>query len=293
MANPICISPLKFYDDPNKQCHNKSYAYDHVSPLVVPLFHISAFQFVLGSVDGNYLLIAAELYKSDSSDIGQNIKSSILEAGFSIMESDGYYLAIYKDLVPVNFLSHEGQYFLKLVFSTPVGTKEYYSEIFCVTSSLSDCLQIEYWNVSGNFHIKNGVIAFPSDFHFKLYLKSELGKPEYGFEEEGTKRLGYTFIESQVSKKTYRFNSIVPEFICDAMRIIRMCSEKIIRSKGNEYEAITFEIETEWQTQGDLASVTCEFDTDNIILNLGGLLPAITPDRGDFNEDFNEDYKIE
>lgn len=292
MANPICISPLKFYDGIDKQCHNKSYAYNHVSPLVGPLFHISAFQFVLGSIDGSYSLKTAELYRLDSVEL-KDIKSSILEAGLTIIKSDGYYVVIYKDLVPVNFLSHEGQYFLKLSFSTPVGIKEYYSEVFCVTSSLSDCLQIEYWNATGNFHIKNGVIVFPSDFHFKIYLKSELGKPEYGFEEEGTKRLGYTFIESQVSKKTYRFNSVVPEFICDAMRIIRMCSEKIIRSKGNEYEAITFEIETEWQTQGDLASVTCEFDTDNIILNLGGLLPAITPDRGDFNEDFNEDYKIE
>jgi hypothetical protein len=154
-----------------------------------------------------------------------------------------------------------------------------------------DCLELEYWNETGNFAVKNGVIAFPSDFHFKLLLKGEIGKPEYNFEEESTKRLGYIFVESQVSKKTYKFNTVVPEYICDALRLVRLCDNKIIRCKDDEYEAITFEMEAEWQTQGDLASVTCEFETDNVVANIGGFVPDKL--GGDYNNDYNEDFDKE
>ena len=91
------------------------------------------------------------------------------------------------------------------------GIWTYYSEVFCFDNVTKDCLELEYWNETGNFAVKNGVIAFPSDFHFKLLLKCEIGKPEYNFEEESTKRLGYIFVESQVSKKTYKFK--LPVFI--------------------------------------------------------------------------------
>ena len=74
------------------------------------------------------------------------------------------------------------------------------------------------------------------------------------------------------------------------MRIIRLCDNRIIKSKGEEYEAIAFEMEAEWQTQGDLASVTCEFETDNVITNLGGFVPDNK--SGDFNNDYNDDFKI-
>ena len=118
-----------------------------------------------------------------------------------------------------------------------------------------------------------------------------MGKPEYSFEEEATKRLGYSFIESQVSKKTYRFNTVIPEYLCDAMRIIRLCSQKKITCKGETYNAITFNMEVDWQEQGDLASVTCEFDVDNIITNIGGFKREAL--GGDFNNDYNNDYDIE
>ena len=73
------------------------------------------------------------------------------------------------------------------------------------------------------------------------------------------------------------------------MRIIRLCSQKKITCKGETYDAINFNMEVDWQEQGDLASVTCEFDVDNIITNLGGFKRG----RGDFNNDFNNDYYTE
>ena len=72
------------------------------------------------------------------------------------------------------------------------------------------------------------------------------------------------------------------------MRIIRLCDNKLIHGL-DEYEALTFEIEVDWQTQGDLASVTCEFETDNIIVNLGGFRFDEFK-GGDYNQDYNKDF---
>lgn len=285
MANPICISPLKFYDDFAKQNHRKTYAFEHISPVITPLHFIPPFQFVLPSDQS----LSSAYLRSVSNDtrVSGNISASLIESGFSVHTVKSYSVAVYNSSLPIVDLVYEGNYYLELNFS---GNITYYSEVFCATNSTNDCLEIEYWNSGDNnaFYIKNGIIIFPTGFHFKLLLKTEVGKPEYNFEEEGTKRLGYIFIESQVSKKVYKFNAIIPEFICDAIRIIRLCSNKIVRSKGEEYEAITFETEVSWQTQGDLASVTCEFETDNIVANLGGFVSPLI--GGDYNGDYNEDF---
>lgn len=285
MTNPICLSPLKFYGDFIKQNHRKSYAHGHISPLIVQMQSLPAFQFVIPSnlYSGNNLNSAYLVDAKSNQRVSANLASLLNETGFAVINSDNYYVAVYPGHLPIQ-IEKEGYFYLELIGNS----WHYYSEVFCFTNSVDDCLEIEYWNSTGNFYIKNGVITFPNKFHFKLLLKSEIGKPEYNFEEESTKRLGYSFIESQVSKKIYRFNTVIPEFICDAMRIIRLCDNKIIRCKGDEYEAITFEMEAEWQTQGDLASVTCEFETDNVIVNLGGF----TPDNlgGDYNSDYSEDF---
>lgn len=290
MANPVCISPLKFYDDSSKQDYRKSYAYNHISPVITKLQFIPAFQFVipnnLYTAGGD--LSQACLVDAKTDEIVENITNELFDTGFSIIDRNGYKVAIYFGQLPIQF-NYEGQFYLTLS-SAHGGIWKYYSEVFCFTNTTADCIEIEYWNGgNSNFYIKNGIIAFPDNFHFKLLLKTELGKPEYSFEEESTKRMGYSFIENQVSKKSYKFNVVVPEFICDAMRLIRLCSNKIIKTPlSDEYEAITFEMDVDWQVQGNLASVTCEFETDNIIANLGGFVSPLA--GGDYNGDYNGDF---
>lgn len=290
MANPVCLSPLKFYDSVAKQCHRKSYAHGHIAPLITKLQFIPPFQFVIPEVlytAGSNLGSAYLVDVQTDQRVSANLATKLIETGFKIIDCEGYKVAIYPGHLPIQ-LEKEGQFYLELISSQGLVWK-YYSEVFCLTNSTYNCLEIEYWNETGNFRLKNGVIAFPDNFHFKLLLDSEVGKPEYNFEEEGTRRLGYNFIESQVSKKIYRFNTILPEFICDAMRIIRLCDNKVIRCNEDEYDALTFEMSVDWQTQGDLASVTCEFETDNIIANFGGFRRDSLR-GGDYNSDYNNDY---
>lgn len=284
MANPICISPLKFYDDFHKQNRYRSFAYGHVAPLITNPNVVSPFQLI---VSGN----VSEVYVR-SADTNKRVTGNVVErfkdAGLRNVSKNGYNILLFLGIVPLSgVIDYEGQYWLEIH-----SGGWYYSEVFCFDNNIDDCLKVEYWNPEGDFALKNGIIILGSEnFHFILLLKSELGKPEYSFEEEATKRLGYSFIESQVSKKTYKFNTVIPEYLCDAMRIIRLCSQKKITCKGETYDAITFNMEVDWQEQGDLASVTCEFDVDNIITNLGGFKHENL--GGDFNNDYNNDYDIE
>lgn len=284
MANPICISPLKFYDDFHKQNRYRSFAYGHVAPLITNPNVVSPFQLI---VSGN----VSEVYVRNANTnkrVTGNVVEKFKDAGLRNVSKNGYKVLLFLGIFPLSdVIDYEGQYWLEIH-----SGGWYYSEVFCFDNNIDDCLKVEYWNPEGDFALKNGIIVLGSEnFHFILLLKSELGKPEYSFEEEATKRLGYSFIESQVSKKTYKFNTVIPEYLCDAMRIIRLCSQKKITCKGETYDAITFNMEVDWQEQGDLASVTCEFDVDNIITNLGGFKHENL--GGDFNNDYNNDYDIE
>ena len=100
-------------------------------------------------------------------------------------------------------------------------------------------------------------------------MHTTIGKPEYSYEEEATSRNGYTFVESQVCKKIYKFTVLAPEYLCDALRIVRLCNEKIIRDRHKTFTALSFSMDVKWEDQGDLASIECEFETDTVIFNIG------------------------
>ena len=285
MANPICISPLKFYDNFHKQNRYRSFAYGHIAPLITNPNVVSPFQLIVSGNVSEVYVRNANTNKRVTSNVVERFKDAGLR---NVTKDNKYNVLLFLGIFPLSgVIDYEGQYWLEIH-----SGGWYYSEVFCFDNNIEDCLKIEYWNPEGDFALKNGKIVLGSEnFHFILLLKSELGKPEYSFEEEATKRLGYSFIESQVSKKTYKFNTVIPEYLCDAMRIIRLCSQKKITCKGETYDAITFNMEVDWQEQGDLASVTCEFDVDNIITNLGSFKHEAI--GGDFNNSYNDDYDIE
>lgn len=293
MANPICLSPLKFYDNISKQNRYRSFAYGHVAPLITNPNVVTPFCVNLGTQNAGKAHSISEVWLYDAntnSRIG-NYTEKFIDAGLHVEEINGSVLVWFLGLFPLTgTIDYEGQYFIEI---KEVSHKSIFSEVFCFSINVDDCLKIEYWNPEGNFYIGGKYPIFPSEktFHNIVLLKSELGKPEYSFEEEATKRLGYSFIESQVSKKTYKFNTIIPEYLCDALRIIRLCSKKQITSRGETYNAMSFDIEVEWQEQGDLASATCEFDVDNIITNLGGFKYEAL--GGDYNSDYNDDFNNE
>ena len=277
------ISPLPFYDNIALQNHRKDYAFGQVYQLITYRNMLLPFQVVLAS---GVSVSWVRLYNFNTgkyTDITTNMK----ENGLVIKSYTGFKLLKYPGTLPVIGIKYEGRYYLAIYVS---GLGTIYSDVFTVCNKVDDYLLLEYSN-SYNFELKNGVVDFSDSFKFKCYLNTQVGKPEYDFEEEATERMGYTFVESQVSKKIYKFTFLAPEYLCDALRIVRLCETKKITSKLQTYDLTAFSMEPEWEDQGDLAAVECEFETDTVIANIGGYTPSLS--GGNFNRDFNNDFKTE
>lgn len=279
------ISPLPFYDNIALQNHRKDYAFGQVYPLITYKNMLLPFQVVLS---GGTRVESVKLFDFNTG-ASTDITASIKENGLALKSYNGFKLLKYPGTLPIAEIKHEGLYYLAIEIKvlSSIKNEVIFSDVFTVTNRVDDYLIIEYYN-SYNFELKNGIVDFSDNFKFKCYLNTQIGKPEYDFEEEATERMGYTFIESQVSKKIYKFTFLAPEYLCDALRIVRLCENKQIISKLQTYDVSTFSMEPEWEDQGDLASVECEFETDTVVANIGGYMPALA--GGDFNDDYDEDY---
>lgn len=276
------ISPLPFYDNIALQNHRKDYAFGQVYPLITYRNMLLPFQVVLASGTS---ISWVRLYNFNTGKF-IDISTSIKENGLKLVSYTGFKILKYPGTLPVVEIKHEGLYYLAI----SISGLTIYSDVFTVCNRVDDYLLLEYSN-SYNFELKGGMVDFSDNFKFKCYLNTQVGRPEYDFEEEATERMGYSFIESQVSKKIYKFTFLAPEYLCDALRIVRLCENKKITSKLQAYDLTTFNMEPEWEEQGDLASVECEFETDTVIANIGGYTPELA--GGDYNNDFNNDFNIE
>ena len=272
------LSPLPFYSSLDFQSHRKDYAFGEVFPLITPEKMLLPFQ-VIREHRAN-AISEFKLYKEDGTFF-LDITSSITSIGLSIIPytADGYDVILYNGLLPMAITTPEGRYYAVM----KDGVDTWYSEIFTIVKSVSDYLCIEYWNAD-NLYYAGGHLDYTTNFRNKLYLRAQLWKPEYLFEEEAVKRDGYTYIAKQISEKIYKFNFIAPEYLCDAIRVAKLHDYIRITSKGVTYNAETLTMTPTWQEGGYLANVEVEFETDTVI-------KKVSKDTlGDFNYDFNEDF---
>jgi len=210
------------------------------------------------------------------------------EMGFSIVpfQNFGYDVIVFPGQLPVLGNFENGQYYA--VMSD--GTNTWYSEIFTVVNDISPYLKLEWWDAE-NFVMDAGTIVYKNpNFKNVLYLDATIAKPDYRFEEEGEERDGYFFPTKQISEKRYKFAFFASEYLLDVMRLVRMADFAQITKSGHVYSLDTFLITPEWESNGDVASVTAEFDTATVAKKIGtGYVKAL---RGDFNDDFNNDFDI-
>lgn len=281
------ISVLPWYTSIEQQNHRKSYAYGTIYPLFTPKRTLLPFQIMRNTSSRN--ITGAQLYDKNGV-LFADITTALKETGLQIVPfaSLGYDVIVYPSLLPFAIDTPDGIYYARMTD----GVNVWYSEMFTIVGDLSGYLKIEWYDVE-NFVFDAGQIVYQNPkFNNVLYLCTELGKPEYTFEEEGETRDGYFFPEKQISEKTYRCMALAPEYLCDVMRFIRMSDKVFVTDKyGRQYDCDTFLITPKWQTQGDLASVEIEFETATVAKKIGR--GYITPGRkGDFNNDFNNDFKI-
>lgn len=278
------LSVLPWYKSLDEQNHRKSYAYGKVYPLITEYNKVLPFQIMREHRQN--IIKTVNLYSIDGTLVG-DITQDMLNTGLQIVSMADIDVVLYPGEFPMPLNQIEGQYYLEL----SDGLETWYSEVYTVVNSLTGYIKIEWYNEE-NLEFDQGIIIYQNPrFINKLYLCTELGKPEYVFEEEGETRDGYFFPTKQISEKKYKCTILAPEFLCDVMRLIRMSDYvRVTDQYGRVYNCDTFLITPEWQVQGDLASVQIEFETDTVVKkNAKGYILA---SKGDFNADFNEDYDI-
>ena len=282
------ISVLPFYTNIDEQNHRKSYAYGEIYPLFSQAGMLLPFQ--IQRTHRNNAISQVRLYRKDGTLV-DTLTQAMTEAGLQVVpfSAYGYDIILFPAVFPISQVNWmDGQYYL----TVRDGVQTWYSEIFTVVQNISSYLKIEWYN-DDDLVFDGGRFVFNNpQFHNFLYFATEVGKPEYTFEEEGESRDGFFFPEKQLSEKRYKCTILAPEYLCDVMRLIRMCDHVRVTDKyGRIYDCDQFLITPEWQEQGDLASVEIEFETDTVVKKIGR--GYTVPSGADFNDDYNNDYLIE
>lgn len=279
------LSVLPWYDSISRQNHRRDYAYGNVYQLITPDRKLLPFQIIRETRSSQ---ISQVLLKNIEGKTIWNLTEQMKETGLTVkrFSDDGYDLIIYPGTLPMAIMTPEGLYYAEI----SDGVQRWYSEVFNIVRTVDDYMSIEWWDEEPLYYSGGHIEYSGETFKNRVYLPTQVGKPEYDFSEEGENRDGYFFPEKQLSEKIYKFSFVAPEYLCDAMRIIRMSDHIKITSRGETYLADSFLITPKWQEQGDLAVVEAEFESDTVIKKIGRGVRIIS--SGDFNNDFNNDYKI-
>lgn len=280
------LSVLPWYASIEQQNARKWWIYGRVYPLFTPAGFVLPFQILL-PYRANPSFSACVLYDANNDTIvDAGVSAKLYATGFTFkqFESLGYTVAVYPGLLPAFTSINNGQYYFRIT----INGVNYYSEIFTVVNDIQPYLKIEWWDVA-DFAMDAGIIVYTTPtFKNALYLKADIAKPEYPFEEEGETRDGYFFPVKQISEKRYRFNFLASEYLLDVMRFIRMADYAQISKNGQLYSLDTFLITPDWEDNGDVAAVEAEFETATVAKKIA--LGYIKAQRGDFNDDFNNDF---
>lgn len=247
------LNPLAFYKSQNDMFRARPYNYGIKYPLYMPLNRVTPFQIIRGLSEST-TLTSAKIYNDRGVEVAtvtSYMSVNVVTIGASkVMQ---FKCGNYANLTP-------GQYTMRVV----IGNDTYYSEVFTAYANIGKLVKVEYYN-SDPIIFDEGALTYDNGFKFELYLCTEIAKPEYLFEEESTKRGGFTFVENQISSKQYKMVIAAPEYLCDAIRIIRLHDHVAITKDGNAYEAYNFTPSYQWNDVGDLAQVTITFESNTVL----------------------------
>lgn len=292
------LSPLPWYTDIREQNHRKPYAYGEVYPLHTPLNFLLPWQVTRDALrsqprSNDSLIItpirSLEIYYDDGTlwrDVTSGIESDLHYDTYTVGE-DAYDVITYVPQFAFAYDQPEGRYYAKMTD----GTNTWYSEVFSSVADLSALVKVQWWD-DQTLVFDAGRVIYDHGYRNTLYLATQLGKPTYNFDEEGEKRDGFFYPTKMLSEKTYHFQFLAPEYMCDAMRLARLSDHiEVTDQYGVVYTCDTFLITPKWGSNGDIATVAAEFDTNTVVKKTGSF--ATGSMTADFNDDYNDDYSTE
>lgn len=282
------LSVLPFYYWEREQNARKWWVYDRIYPLYTPVGYILPFQILVAHSDSHSIAWAILVDANTGNSVSGFTISNLRNTGLTTKQfaSLGYDVIVYPGNVAALNSIANGRYYIII----QIDNHEYFSEVFTVVNDIQPYLKIEWWDNEDLIMDAGAVVYTQPSFKNVLYLAADIAKPQYTFNEDGEERDGYFYPIKQISFKTYRFSFLAPEYLLDAMRLIRLSDYVQITKDGKTYSTDTFLITPEWEKEGDIATVEAEFTAATVAKKISvGYIRAL---RGDYNEDFNNDYLI-
>lgn len=273
---------LPFYGSLAEQNHRKTYAYGQVFPIYAPQNRLLPFQLRARHLDSTTPVITLiDFNTGEETDI-----TTAAQEGLQIVTGTDCDTIVYCPVTSWDIAPNIGRYYVRVEYGTQ---QVWWSEVFTIVADLSGYVRVE-WHSINDQPLTSGAILYEGVYYRNvMYFATELGKPEYTYEEEGENRDGWYFAEKQISSKTFKFTFPATECICDALRLARLADFVRVRDQyGHTYDCDTFLITPQWQEQGDVAEVVAEFTTGTIVKHIGTGYTA-----GDYNDDYNDDYNID
>lgn len=305
------LNPLPWYESIAEQGYRKPWAYGKVWPLIAHKDYLLPFQVVFPGTPTSVKFYIHQVESGRSFEI----TAAMTAAGFNV-DSGTYEIGIFPALYELDWATlgldfnndfdesfggenHTsiGRYYLSMEYTVDGVTKTMYSEVLTLVMFTSCLLKLEWFSYS-NLPYNGGEIIYDTQnmnpYVNYLWIPADIAMPDYTFEEEGEERDGFFFATKQTSEKTYRFAFLATEEICDALRIVGLSDMVSITDQlGRRYICDKFSMTPDWQQQGYLASVACEFQTDTVVIrravNLGSA-PLKVVYRGDIKSVDMENY---
>lgn len=278
------LSPIPFYGSLAEQDFRKWHAYGGMYPHRVSSRNLVPFFFTVAEQGVRISKVSVFQVCCNEEEGGDVPLGSLIASECGVIERGGC-STIYFCAPIINIGLEKGAYFMQFDLSTNGGPMTVYSDVFFVeprTDLDKFFVGIEWYDGADLELSDGGVIPYAhilgSLYKNQIFLDTTIGMPEYTFTEDGEERDGRFFPIKQISEKVYKFKAVVPEYLCDCMRLIRLSDVVIITDQlGRTYNVEHFEMEVEWLDGGHLAEIDCSFETDTVVKKVGKAYGTITP----------------
>ena len=250
------LTPLPFYSSAPTKDERKQ-----VCPIYSPCNTFIPFQLRTSSTVAS--AITAELY--DDSNTRAMVLPTLPSYLKTVVDSvDGKVVILFNG-VDLGLNLTVGVRYIKITMS---GIS-YYSDLITVVDDIDSFLKLEWSSASNLVTPKGTIFSDTGSYKNIVYLQTSVSNPDYEFSETASKREGYYFIEKQTSHKVFNFTAAVTEETCDAINFARLADFVKVTSDGKTYTVNDLQVETEWQSQGYVASITCKFYTNTLAKRIG------------------------
>lgn len=282
---------LVFFKDPKFQHRNKWYEYDHYQPVHCPLNQLPPFQHPLTAESS--AVFSFQIVNVEDNQFFE-IRNDLTLAG---MRQERYLATeVYPEhqkLIYPAISKFPGTFKSGLYYAImKTNSETWYSEHFVMNDFVGedDFIYLE-WLHARNYKLYPQVghfIDYSKGYKNFLYIKSDIGKPEWFYEEEEDNRDGDLLPIHQVKFKMCGFQIIVSEYFLDILAEIPLHDCVVIKHQGHTYQVDKFIMnQPSWFPQGAKASVRLQFryNTTTIVSGRGVVDGYCSVAEGDCYED--------